>query len=293
MKVGIISKEVFDRYNLDVLSDLIAKLSQANIEVWFHKRAIKQITLFDFKVETENVFSDDLELISQFDYVISVGGDGTILRTLQVIKDTCVPVIGINAGRLGFLATLQPEEIDLLVNCIKSRSFDIQKRSLLKLESYDLLFKDFPYALNDFVIHKKDTSSMITVKTFLNGEFLNSYWADGLIVSTPTGSSGYNMSCGGPIVFPGADSLVITPIAPHNLNLRPVVISDDYVISFEIEGRSESFLVSLDSRSESITSEVQLGVKKADFYFHLAFPQDRGYFYALRHKLMWGIDRRN
>jgi NAD+ kinase len=164
---------------------------------------------------------------------------------------------------------------------------------VLQLETSVPLFDGVNYALNDFVIHKKDSSSMITIHTYVNGEYLNSYWSDGLIISTPTGSTGYSLSCGGPILYPTSNSLVITPIAPHNLNVRPMVISDEHVISFEIEGRSTGFLITLDSRSESITSSVQLAIKRANFKFPLVRFNEENYLNTLRKKLMWGIDNRN
>jgi NAD+ kinase len=225
--------------------------------------------------------------------MIVLGGDGTMLDSLVYVHDSTIPVLGINLGRLGFLTGDNRSDLRKLMEQLSRGYYTIEPRTVLKLESDAALFNDSPYALNDFVIHKKDSSSMMTIHTYINGEFLNSYWADGLILATPTGSTGYSLSCGGPILYPDSNGFVITPIAPHNLNVRPIVISDDYVISFEIEDRSTSFLVTLDSRSETILSTVSLAVRKADYRFHLLKFHEENYLHTLRKKLMWGIDNRN
>jgi len=227
------------------------------------------------------------------DFVITIGGDGTILNTLELIREHQIPVAGINTGRLGFLAGVPANESVALINDIEKGHYAIDSRTVLQLEYKQTLFGGVQYALNDFVLHKKDNSSMITIHTYLNGEFLNSYWSDGLIVSTPTGSTGYNLSCGGPILYPTSASLVITPIAPHNLNVRPIILNDSNVISFEVEGRGESFLATLDSRSESIGKNIPLAIRKADFTFKLMRFNNENYLTTLRQKLMWGLDNRN
>jgi NAD+ kinase len=201
--------------------------------------------------------------------------------------------LGINTGRLGFLASVAPDEVQHALTDLLKNNYTIDSRSLLHLESTQTYFSGLHFALNDFVIHKNDTSSMIVVNTFLNGEFLNAYWADGLIISTPTGSTGYSLSCGGPILFPHSESLSITPIAPHNLNVRPIVVSDKNIISFEVEGRSSSFLISLDSRSVSIPFNSQLAIRKSDFDLNLIQLKEQNYLKTLRRKLMWGLDKRN
>lgn len=227
------------------------------------------------------------------DVMISIGGDGTILDTLEYIREKGTPVIGINRGRLGFLAGVQAEDSVSMLKEIEKGHYSIDSRTVLQLESDKQMFGGVNYALNDFVIHKKDSSSMITIHAFVNGEYLNSYWSDGLIISTPTGSTGYNLSCGGPILYPTSESFVITPIAPHNLNVRPIIISDENIISFEVEGRSPSFLATLDARSESIDNKTQLAIRKANFEFKLIRLNNEDYLRTLREKLMWGIDNRN
>lgn len=231
--------------------------------------------------------------IKKFDLMIALGGDGTMLNAATYVRDAQVPILGINMGRLGFLASVEKKRIRETVALLKKGRYSLEDRRLLYLESNLPLFGDTRFALNDFTILKRDTSSMITIHTFINGAYLNSYWADGIIVATPTGSTGYSLSCGGPIIFPNSGNFVITPVAPHNLNVRPVVISDDSIISFEVEGRAENFLCTLDSRFETITSAHQLAVRRNDFSIKLALLQDVGFMDTIRNKLAWGVDSRN
>ncbi|HMR43681.1 MAG TPA: NAD kinase [Saprospiraceae bacterium] len=231
--------------------------------------------------------------VKKFDFVITLGGDGTILDATTFVRDSGVPIIGINLGRLGFLASIEKVKIKEAIRAIAKGMYWIDERSLLQLESNLPVFEDISFALNDCTLLKRETSSMISTKVFINGDLLNTYWADGIIISTPTGSTGYSLSCGGPIVFPNSGNFVITPVAPHNLNVRPIVISDDSVISFELEGRSDNFLCTLDSRFESITPQHQIAVRKADFTIKLAQLNDRSFLDTLKEKLVWGVDVRN
>ena len=233
------------------------------------------------------------EGLSAIDVVISIGGDGTLLDTISLIGAYETPVLGINTGRMGFLATIAKEDIDAAVKDLLENRYSLEDRSLVRLESSVPLFKGLNFGLNEFTIHKRDTSSMLTVHTYIDGDYLNSYWADGLIVSTPTGSTGYSLSCGGPLISPLAKNFVITPVSPHNLNVRPIVVSDDSEISFKIEGRSEKFLVSLDSRSTPIDASVELKIKKEIFVAKLVKFHNYSFFDTLRQKLNWGYDMRN
>ncbi len=227
------------------------------------------------------------------DFLISIGGDGTLLDAVSLIGNKEIPILGLNTGRMGFLATVATDRISETIEHLASGNFQIESRALISLQSSRRLFNGINFALNEFTIHKRDTSSMITVHTYIDGKYLNSYWADGLIVSTPTGSTGYSLSCGGPLITPGAKNFVITPVSPHNLNVRPIIVSDESEISFEIEGRTEKFLISLDSRSTSISSDVKLSVRKERFSAKLVkLPQDH-FFDTLRQKLNWGFDMRN
>lgn len=230
---------------------------------------------------------------SSVEMVLTLGGDGTILGATTLIRDLSIPVLGINFGRLGFLANVEKKFMDQCLNLIMASQYVIEERSMLTLVSHPPLFGKLNFALNDFTIHKRDTSAMITIHTYINGDYLNSYWADGLIISTPTGSTGYSLSCGGPIVFPNSGNFIITPVAPHNLNVRPLVISDSSVISFEVEGRTENFLCTLDSRVETITATHQLAVRKSDFPTKLVTIKDITFLKTLHEKLSWGADSRN
>jgi NAD+ kinase len=288
MKFGIYARKLTKHRSRDLFFKVIELLEKEGQEYCIHDYLAPQLE-DPGKYQT---FSNLTDPNSEISFILSIGGDGTLLDTLSIVRDTGIPVLGINAGRLGFLASTSDTLYeDAIRNLIKGR-YSIDSRSLLQIESSDSLF-DFTNGLNDFVIHKTETSSMITVHTYLNGEFLNSYWADGLIIATPTGSTGYSLSCGGPILFPGSSSFAITPIAPHNLNVRPIVVSDENVITFEVEGRSRNFLASIDSRSISFAPSVQIALKKADFYFNLVRLEDQNFLNTLRNKMMWGVDNRN
>ncbi|MBV8254391.1 MAG: NAD kinase [Chitinophaga sp.] len=272
---------------------LLDELNRAEITAIIYEpfyRTLQQHIPFDTAPE---VFSRAEELPGRIEFLISLGGDGTLLDTVCYVRDTNIPVIGINFGRLGFLASIGKDEIHALVQALLHRTYVVDQRSLLHLDANIPLFGEIPYALNEFTIHKKDTSAMVKIHTYLNGEFLNTYWADGLIVSTPTGSTGYSLSCGGPIVFPDAGNFVITPVAPHNLNVRPIIVPDNNVISFEVEGRSDQFLCTLDSRMETIDNHVQLAIRKETFKLSLLRLDDSNFLHTLRNKLLWGIDARN
>src|SRR5574343_381312 len=243
--------------------------------------------------ENYTVFSESSDLDESIDFLISLGGDGTLLDTVTLIRDKNIPVLGINFGRLGFLASLGRDEIETAVHSLITRTMVIDKRSLIHLDGNKPLFGEVPYGLNEFAIHKTDISPMIKIHTYLNGEFLNTYWADGLIVATPTGSTGYSLSCSGPVVFPDSSSFVITPVAPHNLNVRPIVVPDTNVISFEVEGRADHFICALDSRREIVDKKVQLAVRKEAFTLSLVRLNENNFLQTLRNKLSWGLDTRN
>lgn len=238
-------------------------------------------------------FASYKDLTHDIDFVVSLGGDGTLLDTVTLVRDKKIPVVGINFGRLGFLASIGRDELVAAVKALARRSFIIDKRTLIHLDSSLSIFNECPYALNEFAIHKQDVSPMIKIHTYLNGELLNTYWADGLILATPTGSTGYSLSCGGPVVFPEACSLVLTPIAPHNLNVRPIVIPDNTIVSFEVESRSDQIICALDSRREIVDKKIQLAVRKESFMLNLVRLNENNFLQTLRNKLSWGLDKRN
>lgn len=238
-------------------------------------------------------FSIDDVNISEFECLISIGGDGTLLDTVPIIGDSGVPVIGINAGRLGFISSITIDEFGDLLKSLKTGDFNCEERSLLLVETERKLFGKKNFALNELTLHKKESSSMIRIHAYLENEILNTYWADGLIISTPTGSTAYNLSCGGPIVVPGSENVVVTPIAPHNLTVRPVVISNAASLRIKVSGRADSFLITLDSRSEAIYPDEEIYVSRAPFYFKLIQPAGHSFIKTMRNKLAWGLDKRN
>jgi NAD+ kinase len=243
--------------------------------------------------EDHSVFFLAEEITEDIEFIISLGGDGTLLDTVTLVRGRNVAVMGINFGRLGFLASIGREEMITAIKALVNHSFVVDKRTLIHLDSNLPLFGHVPYALNEFAIHKRDIAPMVKIHTYLNGEFLNTYWVDGLLVSTPTGSTGYSLSCGGPIVFPESGSFVITPIAPHNLNVRPIIVPDDNIISFGIESRSDQVICALDSRREIVDKEVQLAVRKESFLLSLVRLNENNFLQTLRNKLTWGLDKRN
>ena len=238
-------------------------------------------------------FTSNAELINQAELLISLGGDGTLLDTLSLVRDSGIPVIGINFGRLGFLASINKDDISNAIEALLNHQYSLDQRSLLSLQSKRRLFGDENFALNDITIHRRDNSAMMIIHAYMNGDFINSYWADGLIIATPTGSTAYSLSCGGPIIFPSSQNFVITPIAPHNLNVRPVVVPDNVSLTFEVEARSAKFLVSCDSRTETVDRSVKITLSKAQFYVNLIRLNNESYLTTLRNKLLWGIDTRN
>jgi NAD+ kinase len=226
-------------------------------------------------------------------FVLSIGGDGTLLDTVTYVGCLQIPILGINTGRLGFLATIAPENIPQAIESLFKGHFVLEDRSLIRVDTDPEAFGSINFGLNEFSILKRDTSSMIVVHTYIDGEYLNSYWADGLIVSTPTGSTGYSLSCGGPVMLPQTNNFIIAPVCPHNLNVRPLIVSDRSVISFEIEGRSNNFLLSLDSRSVTVEANVQIAVRRENFNARLVKLNHVNFLSTLRSKLNWGLDRRN
>jgi NAD+ kinase len=292
MKIAIYSR-VMDWDQEQEIQRFFNALSNKKIQpVIFHPYFEQILSRIQLPANT-TTFSQYTDLDSSIDFLISLGGDGTMLDTVTLVTNKNIPVLGINFGRLGFLASIGKEEVEAAIDAIIKRSFVIDKRSLLHLDSNKQLFGDTPYGLNEFAIHKTDTSPMIKIHTYLNGEFLNTYWADGLIVSSPTGSTGYSLSCNGPVVFPDSSSFVITPVAPHNLNVRPIVVPDTNIISFEVEGRTETFICALDARRHVVEKKIQLAVKKEEFTLSLVRLNENNFLQTLRSKLMWGLDSRN
>lgn len=292
MKVAIYSRGLdFEQENPILL--LLEELMRYDTTIFIFRQLLDQFSFPPSIHEKFIPFTKSAELRDDIDILISIGGDGTMLDAVTLVKQTNIPILGINFGRLGFLASISKDELSSAVDALINRTFHIEKRTLIHLDSNESLFGDAPFALNEFAIHKRDISPMVKIHTYLNGEFLNTYWADGLIVATPTGSTGYNMSCNGPIVFPESSSFVITPVAPHNLNVRSIVVPDSNIISFEVEGRADQFICALDARREIVTKSIQLAVRKEKFYINLARLNENNFLSTLRTKLTWGLDKRN
>lgn len=293
MVLAIYSRQLKEK-DQPYLQMLLQVIEEYGLYCMFYESYLIQLKENNYVTKSYDSYSslEDLKA-AKTDVIITLGGDGTILDTLTLVKNSEIPVMGVNLGRLGFLASTAKEYIKEAIESIVMGSFIVEKRSVLQLESEIDIFDGNCFALNDFTILKRDTSSMIVVHAYINGEFLNSYWADGLIVATPTGSTGYSLSCGGPIIFPNSGNLVITPVAPHNLNVRPIVIPDNSVVSFEIETRSDNFLCTLDARFKAIGVENQLAIRKADFQFMLIRMPEANFLSTLRTKLAWGLDSRN
>ncbi len=249
----------------------------------------KKVGISD-KYKTFETFHD---LKKGIDLAVSVGGDGTFIQMVKYVRDSEVPITGVNMGRLGFLANVNPENFELTMQMVKDKKYEFQKRSLLRVHTNEDLFGEDNIALNEVTLHKKDTSSMITVHASLNDNYLNSYWADGLIVATPTGSTAYNLSCGGPIITPGCQVHILTPIAPHNLNVRPMVVPDNFPIKLSIEGRDRKYLINLDSNSKSIAQEEEVTITKAEFLINVVKFDDNNFLDTIRNKMSWGVDKRN
>ncbi len=293
MKIAIYGRDFNDSV-LPFVQEVFDALTRKDIEISVYQKFYTFLHQKSVSLPKDvSVFSTNDELVNRTDVLISLGGDGTLLDTVVLVRDSQIPVIGINFGRLGFLASINKDEIDTAIQALIKGEYSLDKRSILNLESQNNLFKNENFALNDITIHKRDASAMMIIHAYMNGEFVNSYWADGLIIATPTGSTAYSLSCGGPIILPNAQNFVITPIAPHNLNVRPIIVPDDVSLAFEIEARSTKFLLSCDSRTETVDRSVKIAINKANFNVNLIRLNNESYLTTLRNKLLWGIDTRN
>lgn len=294
MKVAIYG-QYYQNSTEPIIRDIFVFFNNNNVEMIIEGEFLKMLYEKKIVKKEYKTFSSHLELDSSFDMLISIGGDGTILRAVTLVQDSGVPILGVNAGRLGFLASVQKENIENFLQLVIEKKYTISPRTLLSLSCSPEIedIQNINFAMNEITVSRKDTTSMITIETYLNDEFLNSYWADGLIIATPTGSTGYSMSCGGPILTPDVTSLVITPIAPHNLNARPLVIPDKTEIRLKVSGREEYYLVSLDSRIASVKNESILIIKKTPFKINMVEIPEETFLKTLRNKLLWGEDKRN
>ena len=292
MKIAIYSQHT-GKYTNSILSELFGFSDKYNIKFYLEKEFANILNKgSDIKLDY-TIFSSHQDLDKSFNLIITIGGDGTLLRSISFVRNLKIPIIGINTGRLGFLATLNQDLLKPKLEKIIKGEFKVENRTLLEVIIDDEKSNDFPFALNEITVGRKNTTSMIKIRTNLDGEFLNSYWADGLIISTPTGSTGYSLSCGGPIMSPQSQTLALTPIAPHNLNARPIIIPDNTEIELSVSGREDFHLLSLDSRIISVKNENSITIRKADFKIMIAHLFEDNFYKTLRNKLLWGEDKRN
>ncbi len=293
MKIAIYGRKFSDKTTIPYVQQVVDCLEAANVPICIFDHFYKFISGFVKFTKQPSLFSSYADIKNETEVMLSLGGDGTMLDTVRLVRDSNIPVIGINLGRLGFLASINKDDIDRAIRGLLERNYTLDSRTLIKVESESKLFGQDNYALNDVTMHRRDYSAMMHIHAYLNGDFLNSYWADGLIIATPTGSTAYSLSCGGPILFPSSSNFVITPVSAHNLNVRPIVLSDSNVLSFELEGRNAKYLLSCDSRTELINHSTKISIRKADFQFNMIRLNNESYLKTLRNKMLWGIDTRN
>lgn len=290
MRIAILGKPFDEEYG-PFIQNLIDELQRRDTEIW----VVEHFSLF---LQNSIRLPDGVTTFSRgdrlagVDFVLSLGGDGTLLDTVTYVGAAQIPILGINTGRLGFLATIAHDSINLALDALFKGHYTYDDRALIRVDSDQEIFEGISFGLNEFSLLKRDSSSMIAVHAYIDGEYLNTYWADGLVVATPTGSTGYSLSCGGPLVLPQTNNFVISPVCPHNLNVRPMIVSDKTVISFEVEGRSSTYLASLDSRSVAVDMAVQLAVRRESFVARLVKLHHVNYLNTLRGKLNWGLDKR-
>ncbi len=292
MNVAIYGRKL-NRQTISVFEQVFALLERFNWKPVLEQELKEQLIKKGNIGGQYETFHNHRDLKSGIDMAFSVGGDGTFLKTVSFIRESGVPILGINTGRLGFLANINPEKMEEMFAMVQEKRYNFQKRSMLRIHTEDELFGEDNLALNELTLHKKDTSSMITVHASLDGNYLNSYWADGLIVGTPTGSTAYNLSCGGPIITPGCQVHILTPIAPHNLNVRPMVVPDHLPIKLQVEGRERRYLISLDSNTKSIPQGTEITVEKAEFMINVIRFENANFLDTIRNKMNWGMDTRN
>jgi NAD+ kinase len=291
MQIAVYGRQ-FGKQFLPYARKLFDRLRQNNIRFSIYEPFYEFMCKAGFDPAPDNFFHSYHDIDRKTDFVFSIGGDGTILETATIVRDSKIPIVGINSGRLGFLASISREEIDMAVEALLTENYSVEKRSLLELDSPEAPFGEFRFALNEFTVQKKD-SAMITIQVWLNDLFLNAYWADGLIVSTPTGSTAYSLSVGGPLVTTETRGFIISPIAPHNLTVRPIVIPDNNIIRLRIKGRNSEFLLSMDYQSEIMPADQEIILKRSEFDLSLIRLRHHDYYTTLRNKLMWGADKRN
>lgn len=292
MNIAVYGRQFNDAAVLPYIQQVFDNLNQNGVVIYVHRQLYNYLE--GNLININYKLLENIDQIKGFiDIFLTLGGDGTLLDMVTLVRDSGIPIIGINFGRLGFLASINKSDIAAAIHAVVNREFTIDSRELLSINSEPEIFGNDNFALNDITIHKRDDSAMITTHVFFNDEFLNSYWGDGIIISTSTGSTAYSLSCGGPIIFPQSNCLVLTPVSPHNLNVRPIILPDTCTLSFEVETRNSNYLVSCDSRTASIDKTIRFKVNLAGFRLNLLRLNNESYLSTLRNKLLWGLDTRN
>ncbi|MGB6034847.1 MAG: NAD kinase [Cryomorphaceae bacterium] len=292
MKIAIYGKPYQNELNNEI-AGILDIIEKRGFEAVIYEKYERFLSERGHLKSHRKTFNRENVAIEDYGCLVSIGGDGTLLDTVTLVRDSNVPIVGLNAGRLGFISSLSIDELAEVLTALEDGNFEVDKRSLIQVETKRGVFGNLNFGLNEVTLHKKDTASMIKIETYVNDEFLNTYWADGLIVSSPTGSTAYSLSCGGPIIVPGSENFVITPIAPHNLNVRPVVVSNNVTLKLSADGRSENFLLAIDSRPETIYPNEEIKISKAPFTISLLKPKGHTFLTTMRNKLAWGFDKRN
>jgi NAD+ kinase len=292
MKIAVYGRPFNDSAVIPFIQEVFDVLAQHDVGIYVHEQ-LNEYLNGKLKTVKYDILKDHDFLRDSIDIMLTLGGDGTMLDMVTLIRDSGTPVIGINFGRLGFLASVNKNDIAAAIYAVVNKQFTIDSRELLHIDCDEKIFGDNNFALNDITIHKRDDAAMITMHASLNDEFLNSYWGDGIIISTSTGSTAYSLSCGGPILFPQSNSIVVTPISPHNLNVRPIVLPDTSRLAFDVECRSANYLVSCDSRTAIVEKTMKFDIRKAGFQLNLIRLNNESYLSTLRNKLLWGLDARN
>lgn len=292
MNVAIYTRKI-NKSDIAFIETLLERFKKLGWNPIFEEELLEQLVKKAGFKKSYNSFNTYKDFKTGIDLAISIGGDGTFLKMVNYIRSSCVPIMGINTGRLGFLANTSRDDLEMVLEKVKNKEYVYQERSLLKVTTDENIFGEDNFALNELAVHKKDTSSMITVHAHLDEKYLNSYWADGLIVATPTGSTAYSLSCGGPIITPGCAVHILSPIAPHNLNVRPVVVPDHMPIKLTVDGRDRKYLLTLDSTSKSVKNGTEVYLEKANFMINVIKFEENNFLDTIRNKMMWGLDRRN
>ncbi len=292
MKIGIYSRALNKSF-LSVVQGIIDRFVENEIQIQLFSKLSTQLRNNNGLFNGIEIFKSHNDIDPELDMMISIGGDGTFLESVTFVREREIPILGVNSGRLGFLADIAPEEIQAALSEVLNGNYDVEDRSLISMKCSHSIDQDFSFALNDFTIRKSDRATLIKIHSWVNGEYLNSYWADGLIVSTPTGSTAYSMSVGGPIVVPESNNFIVSPIASHNLTVRPLVINANHEIKLQVESPTKKHIASLDARSFYFEKDNTFILKKANFNVKVVKINGHSYFNTIRNKLMWGIDKRN